>query len=202
MKYVKTFEAYVAYSDYERKGLKYGTPSQIEEDLRTTIINMLIKGGVSNTLDGVKFEDQSSDKGIKWQISVKGKGTDIIHAYKKTTFIGDYEFYLNNKKTSKYDIEQYFLDKYLTDLERYINAMNSYDSTHMYSDDSRSRKSGESQASQLKALYVKLSTADKKRATAEYESVFKIKVDPVSFKGAMWSTTWKTYIRSSYIKDI
>lgn len=185
MKYVKTFEAYVAYSDYKKKGIKNGTPSQIEEDLRTTIINMLTRGGVSSKLNDVEFEDQSSDEGIKWQISVKGKGTDIVYAYKKTTFIGDYEFYLNKKKTSKYDLEQYFLDKYLTDLERYINAMNSYDSTHMYSDDSRSLKSGESQASQLKTLYNKLSSSDKKKATAEYESVFKIKVDLASFKGAM-----------------
>jgi len=184
MKHLRTFESYIAYSDYEKKRSKWGSASDIEEDLRMKITNLLSYGGVSNRLEDIEFEDQSSDSGIKWEIKVIGdKGIDKIHAYKKTTYRGEYELYLNKKKSSEYDVQQYFLDKYISDLDKYIASMRGYDSTYQYSDDSRSYKSGAAHSQRLKELYDKLSSQDKKQAAKAYSDKFNTKIDSKSFNG-------------------
>jgi hypothetical protein len=61
MKHLLTLESYYSYKDFERG--RWGTPSEIEEDLRMTIINLLTYAGISDNLDDVQYEDQSTDKG-------------------------------------------------------------------------------------------------------------------------------------------
>ena len=73
MKYVKTFEAYVSYSDYEKKNSRWGSPSDIESDLRQVMNNILTYGGISDHLEDIEFNDQSSDRGIKWEIRIFGE---------------------------------------------------------------------------------------------------------------------------------
>ena len=184
MKYVKTFEAYVSYSDYEKKNSRWGSPSDIESDLRQVMNNILTYGGISDHLEDIEFNDQSSDRGIKWEIRIFGeKGSDTIHAYKKTTWQGDYEFYLNKKKSSKSDIQQYFLDAYVSDLDNYIASMKSYDVHYQKSDDSRAYKRGASHAEELKQMYAKLSSKDQKAAAEAYAKRHDVKVDYKTFKG-------------------
>ena len=153
MKYVKTFEAYTSYSDYEKKRSNWGKPADIQEDLERKIMNLLEYGDIKSRLEDVEFEDQSSDKGIKWEVTViGGKGIDVIHAYKKTTYRGEYELYLNKKKSSEYEIQQYFLNKYVSDLEKYVASMKSYDIHYEKSDDSRAYKRGSEHAKKLKDM--------------------------------------------------
>lgn len=76
MKHIKLYESYISekYITYDKMG-NWGNASDIEDDLRMTVINMLRYGGISDQLDDAIYTDQSSDKGIKWEIEVKGKGT-------------------------------------------------------------------------------------------------------------------------------
>lgn len=184
MKHFRTFEAYVAYSDYEKKRSKWGSPADIQEDLERKIMNLLEYGGVKDHLEDVEFEDQSSDKGIKWEITViGGAGVDVIHAYKKSTYRGEYELYLNKKKSSDYEIQQYFLDKYISALDKYIASMQSYDTRHQYADDSRAYNKGTSHADRLKKMYDALSNRDKQEAAKAYANKHNVKVDWKTFKG-------------------
>ena len=180
-KFVMTFEKYQKYSDYKNKPDAEGF---VEDDLRREIIKLFTYAGISDNLKDMIFTDQSSDKGIKWEIEVKGKGKDLIHAYKIGRYLGDWELYLNKKKASKYDIQQYFLNKYVSDLDRYIAAANGFDSTYQYSDDSRAYKRGQNQAQNLIDLYAKLSNSDKKKAHKAYVDATKNNVDFNDFQGA------------------
>jgi hypothetical protein len=184
MKYVKTFEAYIAYSDYEKKSSRWGKPADIQEDLEMKIMNMLKYGGINNHLEDVEFEDQSNDQGIKWEITVIGRqGIEKIHAYKKTTYRGEYELYLNKKKSSEYEIQQYFLNKYISELDTYIASMNSYDIHHDRSDDSRAFKAGSAHAKQLQDMYANLSSSDKKKAAEAFAKKHNVKTDYKTFNG-------------------
>ena len=53
MKYILTLEKYIGYNDY-KKG-NWGTPSEIEEDVKSTI-NLILKP-VSDKLKKVEFEE-------------------------------------------------------------------------------------------------------------------------------------------------
>lgn len=164
MKHIKLYESYISekYITYDKMG-NWGNASDIEDDLRMTVINMLRYGGISDKLDDAIYTDQSSDKGIKWKIEVKGKGSDTLHAYKDGKMRGDYEWYLNKKKSSAYDIQQYFLNKYVSDLDKYIAAMKAFDVYYEMAD-GKAYKAGAAQADNLKVLYKALSKADQKKA--------------------------------------
>lgn len=178
MKYILTLEKYIGYKDYEKS--KWGTPSEIEEDVKGTVNRIL--SPVADKLKKVEFEDQSTDKGIKWEVTINGK--DKLYLYKTTTWRGQYEIYLNKKKSSDYDIQQYFLNKYLSDVERYISSMQGYDTTHMYADDSRAYSAGKSHSKELKDMYSGLSNSDKKKAHTAFVKKHKIDTDFKSFQGA------------------
>jgi hypothetical protein len=178
MKYILTLEKYIGYKDYEKS--KWGTPSEIEEDVTRTVNSIL--SPVIDKLKKIEFEDQSSDKGIKWEVSINGK--DVLYLYKTTTWRGQYEIYLNKKKSSEYEIQQYFLNKYLSDLERYVSSMDGYDKTYMYSDDSRAYNSGSNHSKSLKDMYSKLSNSDKKKAHKAFLKKHKSNSEFKSFQGA------------------
>ena len=179
MKYVKTFEAYIS---YDKMG-NWGSASEIEDELRMTIINLLTYAGISNNLDDVQYEDQSTDKGIKWQIEIKGKGSDIIHAYKDGKMRGEYEWYLNKKKSSKYDIQQYFLDKYISKLEQYYTLLKNFDRDKKDHRHFKSLDEYKAQAKKLADLYGSMSSSEKKKAHTQYIKFFKENVSFEEFKG-------------------
>ena len=182
MKYIKLFEAFMSYDDLSRKG-GWGSPSDIEEDLRMTVINLMRYGNVSDRLKDIEFEDQSSDKGVKWEIVVSGKGDDIIHAYKDDKWRGQYKWFLNKKKSSTNDIQKYFLDKYTDQLEQYIASMKAFD-FHYQMADGAAYKKGLAHAEELRKLYDSLSSSDKKKAHLEFTKLYSSKQDFKSFKGA------------------
>jgi len=183
MKYVKTFEAYISYDNLKSWG-NY-PEGAIEDDLRMQIINLFIAGGagISNYLDDVIYTDQSTDKGIKWQIEVQGKGTDVIHAYKDGKFKGQYEWYLNKKKSSKYDIQQYFLNKYVSKLEQYYTLLKNFDIDKKYHKHFKSQDEYNAQSKKLADLYTSMSSAEQQKAHKQYVKQFKQDIELDSFKG-------------------
>jgi hypothetical protein len=166
MKYILTLENYYTYKDFE-KG-RWGTPSEIEEDLRMTIINLLTYAGISDNLDDVEYEDQSTDKGIKWQITIKhAEGQDILHAYKKTNWRGQYELYLNKKKSTAYDIQQTFLKKFISSLDQFLAFVKSYDFYADYIDDGRQWSDATANNNDIVKNFNSLSASDKRKAKKE-----------------------------------
>ena len=161
-------EKYQSYKDYETGRSKWGTPADIEEDVRTTVINML-KGNISDKLKDVTFEDQSTDQGIKWQITLKGNGTDLIHMYKVSNWRGAYEWYLNKKKSTKQDILSYLEEKYMSQLEIFLNAARGYDYYAEYIDNGGQYRNAVAKNQSIQDLFNKLSSADKKAAVKELE---------------------------------
>lgn len=183
MKYVKTFEAYVSYDKLKNWGPN--PPSEVEDELRTQMINLFIAGGagISNYLNDVIYTDQSTDKGIKWQIEVQGKGTDIIHAYKVDKWRGQYEWYLNKKKSSKYDIQQYFLDKYISKTEQYYTLLKNFDRNKKDHRHFKSLDEYNAQAKKLADLYDSMSSKEQKVAHQRYMEFFKENIPFNEFKG-------------------
>ena len=183
MKHILTLEGYYSYDDF-KKG-KWGTPAEIEEDLRTAVIKLFTYAGISDNLDDVEYEDQSNDKGIKWQITIKhAEGKDILHAYKHTNWRGQYEFYLNKKKTSEYDIQQLFLKKFVTPLDQYLASMKSFDKYHAYADDHGAWKRGTAHADRLREMYKVLKSAEKKKAYKEFVKKHKTELPFKDFSGS------------------
>ena len=184
MKHIKLYESYISekYITYDKMG-NWGNASDIEDDLRMTVINMFLYGGISNQLDDVIYTDQSSDKGIKWEIEVKGKSSDTLHAYKDGKMRGQYEWFLNKKKSSKGEIQDYFLNKYVSELDKYIAAMEDFDVNYEYAD-GKAYKEGAKQADELRVLYKALSKADQKKAYNAFIKTHKsTDVDFKSFYG-------------------
>jgi hypothetical protein len=183
MKYMKTFEAYVSYDKLKNWGSS--PASMVEDELRTQIINLFIAGGagISNYLNDVIYTDQSTDRGIKWQIEVQGKGTDVIHAYKDGKFKGQYEWYLNKKKSSKYDIQQYFLNKYVPKTEQYSALLKNFNRDKKNHRHFKSVDEYKAQAKKLADLYNSMSSKEQKVAHQRYIQLFKETIPFNEFKG-------------------
>lgn len=177
MKYILTLEKYITYKDYDNS--KWGTPEEIKEDVERFVRGLL--NPIEDKIKDVQYQDLSSDKGIKWEIKVN---KDVLHLYKTTTYRGQYEIYLNKKKSTEYDIQQYLLNKYLSDLERYVSSMSSYDISYERSDDSRAYNAGSNHRNKLISMYAGLSNSDKKKAHKSFTKKHNAKTDFKSFQGA------------------
>lgn len=184
MKHVRLFEQFVdeKYITYDKMG-NWGTASDIEDELRMELIKLFQYGAISNYINDLIYTDQSSDKGIKWEIEVKGKGSDLIHAYKDGKFRGQYEWYLNKKKSSKYDIQQHFLNKYVSKLDQYIFDMKGFEIDKKEHRHFKSQDEYKTQASNLTDLYKQLSKSDQKKAYTEFIKIHKTNTEFNDFIG-------------------
>lgn len=183
MKYMKTFEAYVSYDKLKNWG-NY-PEGQVEDELRTQVINLFIADGmgISNQINDIIYTDQSTDKGIKWEIEVQGKGSDLIHAYKDGKFRGQYEWYLNKKKSSKSEIQQYFIDKYISKTEQYYHLLKNFDRDKKNHRHFKSVDEYKAQAEKLADLYDSMSSKERKVAHQRYMQFFKENIPFTEFKG-------------------
>lgn len=179
-KHVMTYEKYVAYDK-----IKWGSESDIEDEIRMQMIHLFQYAAISNYLNDLNYEDQSSDKGIKWQIEVVGPGyKDLIHVYKDGTLRGQYEWYLNKKKSSKAEIQQYFLNKYVPKTDQYKAMLKTFDPSKKSHRHFKSQDEYKASSKQLMDLYDSMSSKEQRVAHQAYSIEFKSKVDFKDFKGA------------------
>lgn len=182
-KYVMTYEKYVSYDKLKNWGVH--PPSVVEDELRTQLINLFLYAGISNYLNDVNYTDQSSDKGIKWEMEVVGPGNkDLIHAYKVDKWRGQYEWYLNKKKSSKAEIQQYFLNKYVPKTDQYKEMLNSFNPDKKSHKHFKSQDEYKASSKRLMDLYDSMSSREKKVAYQAYTTQFKSDVDFKDFKGS------------------
>ena len=125
-------ENYQSYQDYIDQGSKWGSPEELEEDAIITLKRLL----PSNDKSWIKkITDESTDKGIK--LVIKLKGGEEIHMYKTTNWRGQWEFYLNRKKIDTYELQKTLDSIYLSDLDKFLKYAFSYDFNAHYIDDGR-----------------------------------------------------------------
>jgi len=178
-KHVMTYEKYTSYDK-----IKWGTESDIEDEIRMQMIHLFQYAAISNYLNDLNYEDQSSDKGIKWQIEVVGPGNkDLIHVYKDGTLRGQYEWYLNKKKSSKYNIQQYFLNKYVPKTDQYKEMLKSFDPSKKSHRHFKSQDEYKASSKELMDLYKSMSSKEQRVAHQAYTTQFKSNVEFSDFKG-------------------
>jgi hypothetical protein len=171
-----TFESYQKYSDY--KGSRV-TPDSIKQDA-VSFLRKIIPVEKEEWIDSL--EDQSvENKGIKFQVKVND---DIIHIYKIGSFLGQWESYLNKKKTPGHKIYSTLEDSTFTALDKFLRWAKTYDFNAAYIESLRQLKVVQSNNQMILDLFNKLDTSDKKRAIQtmikmgirkeNVESVFKV----------------------------
>ena len=175
--WVSLNEKYYSYDDFKKS--KWGDPGEMKSDVETSLRNAM----PSDSFKIKSIDDESNDNGIKFVIKLDSG--DTVHAYKTSQWRGEYEWFLNKKKVTKYDIQEYVFSK-LKPLDVYLRHLKGHDWYHQYADDHRSWKAGESATKKLVDLYSKLSSGDKKKAVAEYNKLApkdRANVDIKTFKG-------------------
>ena len=179
---MKTFEAYVSYDKLKNWGTY--PEGQVEDELRMKLIHLFQYAGISNQINDTIYTDQSSDKGIKWQIEVIGPGNkDLIHAYKDGKIRGSYEWYLNKKKSSLAEIQKFFLDKYVSKTELYYHMLTTFDRDKRQHRHFKSQDEYKAQAKKMADLYDSMNNREKKVAHQRYMQFFKETIDFNEFKG-------------------
>jgi len=168
MKTVMTFEKYTTYTELG-KG-KWGTPEEMLEDAKSVVLRVLPTREEKWIKD---IEDQSTDKGIKFQVTLSNG--DVIHMYMVSKWrmnVDSWEFYFNKKKTNTSDLTKTLEDKYMSDLEKFLKYAFSYDFYAQYIDDGRQYQNATSNNSRIESNFKALSSKDKKLAIKALEAKF------------------------------
>lgn len=150
-----TFESYQKYSDYKGKT----TPEDLKRDA-IIFLRKIIPVGEEEWIDSV--EDQSvEDKGIKFQAKVN---KDIIHIYKIGRWVGQWETYLNKKKTPGHEIYSRLEDSTFTPLDKFLRYAKSYDFNASYIDSLKQMQAAEYRNRTILDMFNALGNSDKKKA--------------------------------------
>jgi hypothetical protein len=173
MKYVKTFEAYQTYSDYQKKGKTWGTPEDLKDDAILTLKRAL------PTFDEKwidKVEDQSDDtKGIKFEFKI---GKDLVHMYKVNNWRGQWEFYLNKKKSDASQIKDYLEKAHMSKLDVFLKYAAGFDYYTEYIDNGSQYQAAQANNAAILKMWAELSTSERNKAKKElYKKGDREKVD-------------------------
>lgn len=171
-----TFESYQKYSDY--RGSKV-TPAEMKRDA-IIFLQRIIPVETEEWIDSL--EDQSvDDKGIKFQAKVND---DVIHIYKVGRWLGQWESYLNKKKTPGNKIYSALEDSTFTNLDKFLRRAKGYDFNASYIENLKQMKAAEFKNSSIMELFNSLTNSEKKKAIEgmikmgidkkKVESVFKV----------------------------
>jgi hypothetical protein len=181
MKIIKSFKLfenrYYTYSDFEKSSY-FKSPEDFYKDIQITLKTIL-----NGYCEISNIEDMSDpSKGIKFEVTLSTG--DIIHVYKKSTFRGQYVYFLNRKPIDENNITEYFYNK-LPDLKKYILSCDAYDPNYRFTDDARVYQRGTRNRDSMISLYSGLSEEDKLKAYEYYSSLGKNEKIPFEiFKGA------------------
>lgn len=159
MKYIMTFENYQTYSMYKNTRDIDDLRKSLKEDAIISI-KRLLPTFDEKWIDSI--EDVSvENKGIKFEIKV---GKDLIHMYKIGKFIQDWEYYLNKKKITKYQLQKELEKRHLTDLEVFLKYAPNYDFFSSYINDGGAYKKITTSNNKILKMFKDLNKSDKKKA--------------------------------------
>lgn len=163
-----TFEKYTTYAELS-KG-KWGTPEELLQDAK------FIMGRILPTNDEKwikNIEDQSTNQGIKFQVTLDGG--DVIHMYMISKWrmnMDSWEFYLNKKKINRIDLIQTLENKHMSALDKFLKYAFSYDFHSQYIDDGSKYKRATANNDAIEKEFKALSSSDKKKAIEALSSRF------------------------------
>lgn len=158
-KHVLTLEGFQAYQDYTNTKDLDQLKDKIKKDA-TTELKRLLPTVDDKWIDN--FEDESTDRGIKFKFKIKGG--DTIHMYKIDKYEGRYDYYLNKRKTTKSKIIKYLADKHLTTLDQFIKAIASFDQHADRIDDASRYANASANNKSIIDLFDQLSKSEQKKA--------------------------------------
>jgi hypothetical protein len=168
MKAIMTFEKYTTYAELS-KG-KWGTPEELLQDAKFVMGKVL----PTNDEKWIKnIEDQSTNQGIKFQVTLDGG--DVVHMYMVSKWrmnMDSWEFYLNKKKIKVNDLRQALEDKHMSALEKFLKYAFSYDFYAQYIDNGAQYKRATANNDAIEKEFKALSSADKKKAIEALETKF------------------------------
>lgn len=163
MKYLKLFEQYIKYSDYElphnKRYKAFGSPEKIKAEVQ----NYLSRNILPDSKFLKKLEDVSvEDKGIKFEATLKNG--DKIHLYKTYLIQNIWEIYYNKKKITPSDLKKKLLEELLTPLEIFLKYAPSYDYYAAYIDDGKQWRAANANNDAILKRFNDLSNPEKKKA--------------------------------------
>jgi len=165
------------------RSAKQKTPEDLQADATSRVLDLFPR--VWKSADVIKsVTDQSDDQnGIKFQFDMVWG--DTLHLVKNENVYGKWDVYLNGKMMRSPIYGQIpELMKKIKPLDHYLFFVPSYDSTWDDSTDSKARELGNQEQDNLRSLYAKLSTGDKRKAYKAFKDKFKTEIDFTQFTGA------------------
>lgn len=156
MQHIMTFESYQRYIDYQ--GGKWGSPKDLEEDAILTL-KRLLPTPDEKWID--RITDQSTNKGIKFEFKI---GKDTIHMFKLGNWRGEWEFYLNGKKTTGVKLTDYLETNHLDNVERFLKRAKGYDYNVIYIDSGKQYNDAQRLNTSILNLFDSLTATNKKKA--------------------------------------
>ena len=116
-------------------------------------------------------------EGIKFEFKI---GKDLVHMFKVDRWIGQWEYYLNKKKSDEYKIQKHFDETLMSPLESFLKYATGYDFYAAYIDDGRQYQNATANNKRIEDGFSKLSKSDQKKAVKElYKKFDKDDVDSV-----------------------
>ena len=157
----------MTFENYRLKSNTSATDEDLVKALRVVVGRMLPNNNFDEWVKSI--EDQSvEDKGIKYELKI---GKDIVHAFlrngRSIYLDTDWEFYLNKKKISAYDLREHLESTLMSEIEVFLKYAFSFDFYSGYIDDPRRYREVESNNAVIKDMFNKLSSGDKKKAVKE-----------------------------------
>jgi len=165
---IMTFENYMTYITLS-KG-KWGSPEELKEDALYTFKTLMPS---HDTSWSDSIEDQSTDKGIKFQFSLPGGET--IHMFKVSPWRAStesWEFYLNKKKIKSDKLQKTLENKYLSNAKKFLKYATSYDFEAQYIDNGGQYKAAMANNREIEDMFDDLNDFDKKSAILSLNKFF------------------------------
>jgi hypothetical protein len=152
-------EKYQTYSNYTRLNSSWGSPADLKDDAILSITKLL------PTRDDKwikSITDESTDQGIKFKILLDNDIT--IHMFKLGSWRGQWEYYLNRKRISAYDLENKLDNIFLTSVDTFLKYVRNYDFFVDYIDDGARYRAVLANNNKIEQIFKDLSVIEKEEA--------------------------------------
>lgn len=169
------YQTYQMYGDDRKR--RWGSSDDLMQDAKLTLRHELpapiVSWSDSDKYIGKGVDRSNPSLGIR--IDFKLDSGDTVQMFKIGRSRGSWELFLNSKKMGMASTNPIYheLEKNLKPLDLYLNSLKSRDWTSDRGD-GRAWRAGNAHTQNLIAMYIDLSSSDKKKAHKAYKTAFKM----------------------------